>query len=91
VVISFEPKVATGWYRQHIKLKLEVIAGEKTLLTQDASFVVGTENAASALGVWGSSTSKTQGAELTTDEASWKAAFSESAGPLVRITLTIEE
>jgi hypothetical protein len=49
-VISFAPKVSTGWYRQHVKLKLEVIAGDQALFTQETRFVVGTENAASALG-----------------------------------------
>ncbi len=90
-VIIFEPKVSTGWYRQHVKLKMEVIAGEKTLLSQEASFVVGAENAASALGVVGSSSSKTQRAELTTDQASWKAVFSDGGAPVVRITLTIAD
>src|ERR1700676_3980 len=35
-VISFEPKVSTGWFRQHVKLKLEVVAGDKTLLAEEA-------------------------------------------------------
>jgi hypothetical protein len=90
-VISFEPKVSTGWYRQHVKLKLEVVAGEKTLLTEEARFVAGTENAASALGVWGSSTSKTKGAELLVDEAAWKATFADGGAPIVRMTLAIKE
>lgn len=90
-VIAFEPKVSTGWYRQHVRLKMEVLAGEKTLLTEEARFVVGTENAASALGVWGSSTSKTKDAELTMDEAAWKATFADGGAPVVRMTLAIED
>jgi len=42
-VVSFEPKVLSGWFRQHVKLTLEVVAGEKTLLTKEARLVIGFE------------------------------------------------
>jgi hypothetical protein len=103
-VISFEPKVSTGWFRQHVKFKLEVVAGEKTLLTEETRLVIGTESAgaeamaqrlgkarASALGLWGTSSTKAQAAELTLDEATWKEAFANGAAPVVRMTVAIED
>jgi hypothetical protein len=103
-VISFEPKVSTGWFRQHVKLKLEVVAGDKTLLAEESRLVIGTESAgaeamaerlgksrASTLGLWGTSSTKAQPAELTLDDATWKAAFADGAAPVVRMTLAIED
>src|ERR1700674_1728883 len=103
-VISFEPKVSSGWFRQHVRLKLEVVAGNKTLVAEEVRLVIGTESAgaeamaerlgktrASALGLWGTSSTKAQAAELTLDETTWKAAFADGAAPVVRMTLAIED
>ncbi len=103
-VISFEPKVSSGWFRQHVKLTLEVVAGEKTLLTKEARLVIGFEGAgaeamaervgktrANALGLWGTSSTKAEAAVLTLDEATWKATFADGAAPVVRMTLAIED
>lgn len=103
-VISFEPKVSSGWFRQHVKLTLEVVGGEKTLLTKEARLVIGFEGAgaeamaervgktrANAMGLWGTSSTKAEAAVLTLDEATWKATFADGAAPVVRMTMAIED
>jgi len=94
VTLEIAPAVKTGWYRQHVQLKVAVVSGGKEIKSETDKMTIGSDdNAANKVGclVCGASSSKLPTVNLEFTAAEWASAFAEGKEPALRLVLTIVE
>ena len=85
-------QLATGWFRQDVNMTVQLLVNGEVKRTQQwRDLTIGSENAASTLGVWGSSSSKTPTAEWKVPSEELRSWFAEGARPSLRIVLEVPE
>jgi hypothetical protein len=85
-------KLSTDWFAQRVDLTLGLYDGEQQIKSQAWSRVrIGHENFASAIGVFGTSSSKTKELEVELSQAELEELFAEGHAPAVKVLVAIND
>lgn len=88
--LSVSPALSTGWFRQDIDLTVAIVSDGAVVAKQFwHKLTIGEDSAASKLGVWGSSQSKSPEAVFNFPAAHWAAMFEGGKAPMVRVVVEI--